>query len=142
MGTDNETHSGGCVCGAVRFQTRGRLRGVIYCHCSQCRRQSGHHFASTNVPDANLAITGSDNVSWFNASADAGRGFCRTCGAALFWKHRKLDYTSINAGCFDTPSGLKGEKHIFVADKGDYYEINDGLPQYAASSPGVIVAGD
>ena len=42
----------------------------------------------------------------------------------------------------DTPSGLHGESHIFMTDKGDYYEISDGLPKYERSSPGVMVAGD
>lgn len=46
------------------------------------------------------------------------------------------------AGAFDTPSGLVAESHIFVADKGDYYGIDDGLPQYSRSTPSVKVAGD
>lgn len=137
-----ETHKGSCLCGKVRFRTHGKLRGVVYCHCTQCRKQSGHHFASTNVPDDQFAVEGEDNVSWFQSSDDARRGFCATCGSALFWKHRKLDYTSINAGTFDNPTGLTAEMHIFVADKGDYYTIADGLPQFAKSSPKVVVAGD
>jgi hypothetical protein len=137
-----EVHSGSCLCGAVRFEATGPLRGVVYCHCTQCRKQSGHHFASTNVPDDRLVVHGAENVTWFAASEDAKRGFCGRCGSVLFWKHRKLDYTSINAGAFDTPSGLIASHHIFVADKGDYYAITDGLPQFDASSPGVIVAGD
>lgn len=137
-----ENHQGSCLCGAVRFRTRGALRGVVYCHCTQCRKQSGHHYASTNVADDRLEIEGAEAVSWFQSSDDAKRGFCRTCGSVLFWKHHKLDYTSINAGAFDKPSGLKGEMHIFVADKGDYYAIVDGLPQYEQSSPKLLVAGD
>ncbi len=136
-----DQHSGSCLCGAVRFRTTGALRGVIYCHCSQCRKQSGHHYASTNVADACLTVDGGDNVAWYQSSGDAKRGFCRTCGSVLFWKHRELDYTSINAGAFETPSGLNGAMHIFVADKGDYYSIDDGLPQFAQSAPSVKVAG-
>lgn len=135
-------NSGSCLCGAVRFHTRGALRGVVHCHCTQCRKQSGHHFASTNVADDRLTIDGAENVAWHQSSEDAKRGFCRTCGSVLFWKHRKLDYTSINAGAFDKPTGLKGAMHIFVADKGDYYDIADGLPQFPASSPKLVVAGD
>ena len=56
--------------------------------------------------------------------------FCRTCGAALFWKRDGTDYISVLAGSFDQPSGLKGASHIFVADKGDYYEIEGGAPQF------------
>jgi hypothetical protein len=138
----SEIHTGACLCGAVRFKTRGQLRGVVYCHCTQCRRQSTHHYAMTNVVDTALEVSGSDHVQWFEASTDAKRGFCKTCGSALFWKHKDLDYTSVSAGAFDAPSGLQAESHIFVADKGDYYEINDGLPQYARSTPDLKVAGD
>ncbi|MFZ1682478.1 MAG: GFA family protein [Rhizobiaceae bacterium] len=136
-----DQHTGSCLCGAVRFRTAGALRGVIYCHCTQCRKQSGHHYASTNVADECLTVEGGENVAWYASSADAKRGFCRACGSALFWKHRAKATTSINAGSFDSPSGLAGAMHIFVADKGDYYDIDDGLPQHARSAAGVTVAG-
>lgn len=125
----SETHTGACLCGAVRFTTRGPLRGVVYCHCSQCRRQTGHYYAATNVSDEHLELAGGENLTWYRASDFAQRGFCATCGSALFWKRDGADYVSIMAGSFDTPTGLQGEAHIFVADKGDYYEIADGLPQ-------------
>ena len=127
----NETHSGHCLCGAVRFRTSGKLRDVIACHCSQCRRQTGHFYAATNVLDEGLAVEGGDNVTWYRASDTASRGFCRICGSALFWKSDGSDYTSIMAGAFDQPTGLKIGVHIFCADKGDYYEINDDAPQFA-----------
>nr|WP_298098345.1 GFA family protein [uncultured Shinella sp.] len=127
----SETHSGHCLCGAVRFRTSGKLREVIACHCSQCRRQSGHFYAATNVLDDGLELEGAENVTWYRASETAGRGFCRTCGSALFWKGDGSNYTSIMAGAFEQPTGLKIGVHIFCADKGDYYEIDDGAPQYA-----------
>ena len=124
-----ETRRGGCLCGAVRFTTRGALRGVVYCHCSQCRKQTGHYYAATNVEDDRLSIEGGEAVTWYAASPGARRGFCGTCGSALFWKADGSERTSILAGAFDTPSGLEAERHIFVADKGDYYDIADRLPQ-------------
>ncbi len=127
----SETHSGHCLCGAVRFRTSGKLREVIACHCSQCRRQTGHFYAATNVQDDGLAVEGAESVTWYRASDTASRGFCRTCGSALFWKGDGSDYTSIMAGAFDQPTGLKIGVHIFCADKGDYYEIADHAPQYA-----------
>jgi hypothetical protein len=127
--SDNEKHTGSCLCGAVRFTTRGVLRGVIYCHCSQCRKQTGHHYAATNVPDGNIVIEGGEGLSWYRSSPEAQRGFCRTCGSALFWKRDGSDYVSVLAGAFEQPSDLKGASHIFVADKGDYYDITDDLPQ-------------
>src|SRR5690606_6492885 len=57
-----DDRTGACLCGAVRFRTTGPLRGVIYCHCSQCRRQTGHHYAATNVPDANLQVEGGEKL--------------------------------------------------------------------------------
>ena len=133
--SDSERHGGSCLCGAVRFTTRGPLRGVIYCHCSQCRKQTGHHYAATNVPDGNIVIEGSESLSWYRSSPEAQRGFCRTCGSALFWKRDRSDYVSVLAGSFDQPSGLEGCSHIFVADKGDYYAITDGLPMHDQNGP-------
>ena len=62
----------------------------------------------------------------------SGRGFCSACGSLLLWKTNGSDRTSIMMGCLDKPTGVTGRKHIFCAEKGDYYEIDDGLPQYAA----------
>lgn len=127
----SEEHTGHCLCGAVRFGTRGPLREVIACHCSQCRRQTGHFYAATNVHDDALAVEGGENITWYRASDTAGRGFCRVCGSALFWKADNSDHTSIMAGAFDQPTGLAIGVHIFCADKGDYYEINDDAPRFA-----------
>lgn len=134
--------TGSCLCGAVRFRTRGALRGVVYCHCTQCRKQSGHFVAATNAKDADIAIEGEQAIKWYQASDAAKRGFCATCGSLLFWKHNDLDSISIMAGSFDRPSGLADEGHIFVGDKGDYYEICDGLPQFQKSTPSIKVAQD
>jgi hypothetical protein len=134
------THTGSCLCGKVRFAARGDLRGVVYCHCSQCRRQSGHFVAATQSRDADIEIEGREALVWYGASDVARRGFCGTCGSLLFWKHHDLDSVSIMAGAFDKPSGLHGQSHIFVADKGDYYSIDDGLPQFSRSGPSVKVA--
>lgn len=132
--------SGSCLCGAVRFCTKGSLRGVVYCHCSQCRKQTGLYYAATDVDVSNVMLEGEDQLTWYAASDFARRGFCKTCGSALFWRRLGADKISILAGAFDLPSGLTAESHIFVADKGDFYDIADGLPQYQRGSPGVIVA--
>ncbi|MCO5149789.1 MULTISPECIES: GFA family protein [unclassified Shinella] len=125
----SEEHTGHCLCGAVRFRTRGALGKVVACHCSQCRRQTGHFYAATDVRNDALTIEGEENVTWYRASATAGRGFCRVCGSALFWKGDTADHISVMAGAFDLPTGLEMGVHIFCTDKGDYYEINDGAPQ-------------
>lgn len=127
----SEEHKGHCLCGAVQLRTSGQLRDVVACHCSQCRRQTGHFYAATNVLDDELTVQGGENVTWYRASDTASRGFCRVCGSALFWKGDNSTSTSIMAGTFDQPTGFKIGVHIFCADKGDYYEIDDGVPQFA-----------
>ncbi|AZQ65883.1 GFA family protein [Silicimonas algicola] len=118
---------GSCLCGAVRFTVRGTPQGTSVCHCGQCRKQSGHVWSSAHVPDADLSVEG--EVRWFRASEKARRGFCPTCGSFLFWKGEADDHVSFALGAIDGPTGLRLEKHIFTADKGDYYDIADGVPQ-------------
>jgi hypothetical protein len=73
---EETTHRGSCICGAVTFEVDGELKPPDACHCTQCRKLSGHCL-----------------------------------------------------GAFDTPTRTKLAIHIFVSEKGDYYELNDGLPQ-------------
>ena len=128
--SNQDVRSGKCLCGRVRFRVTGPLRGVVYCHCTQCRRQVGHCYAATCADDADLSVEGADAIRWYAASPEAKRAFCTVCGSALFWKQEGSAETSIMAGLFDQPTGLAGESHIFTADKGDYYAIADELPQF------------
>lgn len=124
-------HKGSCLCGAVRFTVSAPLAAGDACHCSQCRKQTGHYWASTNVDLADVVIDGEDRLRWFQSSPKVERGFCGTCGSAMFWKPNTKPVIAIALGTFDGPTGIKLSHHIFVADKGDYYEIADGLPQNA-----------
>jgi hypothetical protein len=127
--TNAETHHGGCLCKGVRYTVSGALRGIIACHCEQCRRSSGHFAAMTSAPFANIAISAAQSLRWFRSSATAERGFCAVCGSNLFWRPIGSDRMSITAGTLDTPTGLAIEKHIFAGAKSDYYQIGDGRPQ-------------
>ena len=123
---------GSCLCGAVSFEVDGALHAPDACHCTQCRKQSGHYWASTNVKPEALKLNGADNVRWYQSSEKVRRGFCSTCGSVLFWEPTdRDDFIAVAMGALDAPTGMKLAKHIFVADKGDYYDIADGLPQRA-----------
>ena len=122
--------TGGCLCAEVSFRVTGPLRPVVACHCSQCRRSSGHHLAATAAPRAAVEIEG--EVRWFQSSERARRGFCPICGSNLFWDGGG-DQLSIFAGSLDAPSGLVLDRHIHCEDKGDYYDIADKLPQFSSS---------
>ncbi len=123
--------SGSCNCGGVKYTVDGPMREIVACHCSQCRKQSGHFYAATNAANSDLTIEDSGTLKWYAASDIAKRGFCGTCGSVLFWKPNDGDYTSIMAGTLEGDAGcLKLDRLIFVADKGAYYDIDDGLPQF------------
>lgn len=124
-------NQGSCLCGAVRFEVAGALPPPNACHCSQCRKQSGHFWASTDVPRDAVTIHGAEKLTWFRSSEKVRRGFCSVCGSFLFWDPLPKDTLAIAMGAFDSPTGARLAMHIFVADKGDYYEMGDGLPQNA-----------
>lgn len=127
-------YSGGCLCGAVRYEVTGSLRPVVGCHCRQCRRTSGHYVAATQVANERLRLLENRGLTWYPSSADARRGFCASCGSSLFWQRVGDARTAIMAGTLDEPTGLELAGHIYVADKGDYYDIGDELPQLAQGS--------
>ena len=118
---------GSCNCRGVSFTVKNGGQSVSACHCGQCRKQSGHYWASGYSEVENFTIEG--EVRWFEASATAKRGFCPSCGCFLFWKAHDENAMSFSLGAIDGPTGLKLQKHIFVADKGDYYDIADDVPQ-------------
>jgi hypothetical protein len=120
---------GSCLCGAVRFEAATAPPSPDACHCTQCRKQSGHYWASGDVPRDELTIEGADNVTWYASSEKVRRGFCSTCGSVLFWDAVGRARIAVAMGAFDGPTGARLAHHIFVAEKGDYYDIADGLPQ-------------
>ncbi len=122
-------HKGSCLCGAVQFELHGDLRPSVACHCSQCRKTSGHYWSATQVSNDKLVLTRDDGLKWFRSSETTRRGFCGQCGASLFWEVDGTGETSVGTGTLDGATGLQTERHIFVADKGDYYTIADGCPQ-------------
>lgn len=129
------TNSGHCLCGAVSFRIIGELRPIIYCHCEQCRRSSGHYVAATACRRAQISFDADETLTWYRSSPDAQRGFCRTCGSSLFWAPEHGRYWSVFAGTLDRPTGLQASSHIYVHMASDYYAINDGLPTYNEDHP-------
>ena len=127
--------SGSCLCGGVAYEVNGPLRPVTYCHCSQCRKTSGHFVAATACKTDDLELTAQGTLVWFQSSAQAERGFCGTCGASLFWRPAHAEHISIMAGTLTTPTGLRAVDHVFTADAADYYTIDDSLPQHRSDWP-------
>ena len=130
--TDTKT-SGSCLCGEVSFKVSGPVKGITYCHCSLCRKQTGLYFASAGTLKENVLIAGEENITWYQDRQNANRGFCKNCGTILFWKSSREEFKNIlafTAGSIDNSPPLKGKMHIFCADKASFYALNDDLPKH------------
>ncbi len=126
--------TGGCLCGAVRFEIHGTLRGIVNCHCAKCRRFHGHYGAYTSVRLEQLLLTEQRSLKWYHSVADetpnVHRGFCSECGSSLFWHPKEQEMIAIAAGSLDDKTGLGTIAHVWLSQKSDYYELCDELPRF------------
>ena len=123
---------GSCLCKAVTILVEGQLEHQPEaCHCVACRKQSGNFLTSVNVRNSKLTIQGNENVGWYESYKKVARGFCSRCGSTLFWKPNLEGYEwiAVAMGLFDERTGTRISKHTFVGEKGDYYDIDDGLTE-------------
>lgn len=119
---------GHCLCGAIRYSVDGPLRAVTTCHCNECRRSTGSVWQATAAYRDTLKIMDPDGLlTWFRSSKHARRGFCRRCGSSLFFDLDDADRIAIAMGSLNPPTGLSLARHIFIEEKGDYYDIADGV---------------
>jgi len=121
------TVSVSCLCGGVRFTLATTVGEITGCHCTQCRKTSGHYAASFDVI-CEPAYTARATLAEYVTPKGASRGFCNACGSSL-WFRNADGALSVEAGAVDGATGAQMTGHIFVADKGDYYALADGLVQ-------------
>lgn len=120
--------TGSCLCGANTFEMNADPGPVTACHCGQCRKYSGFHSASIDVETGKLHWLRQGHVKRFAHPSGSIRAFCGTCGTKLWFEYASGGL-SLEAGSLDAPTGTRLAEHIFVADKGDFYDIGDSLPQ-------------
>ncbi|MCP3137511.1 GFA family protein [Pyxidicoccus xibeiensis] len=123
-------HTGGCFCGAIRYEVSAPMTGVTYCHCSKCRRWHGHVGAYTAVDRDGFRLTEARGLKWHSVSPTVRRGFCVECGSSVLFDETPDPKISICAGTLDAPTGVREKAHIYTASKGDYYEVSGELPTY------------
>lgn len=133
---ETKTFKGSCLCGGVTYEFDGAPDGVVCCHCSQCRKQTGHHFATIEAGREKFRLLRDATLAWYQASPIARRGFCKACGSVLFWDKFDAPAIDILAGSIEGELGVGIMAHIFVADKGDYYDIAGDAPHYRAGRKG------
>ena len=127
--------TGGCLCGAVRFELEPPWRDILICHCSLCRRSGSLAGAYTEVPAEALRLLCEDGLARYQDVNGRTRGFCSVCGATLFWQGSE-GTISVSAGALDEPEGLKVAAHIFVADSVGWETVPTDAPHHAGSSSG------
>ena len=128
------TYQGSCLCRTVRFEIKSDPKALTHCHCSQCRKAHGAAFASYgSVPRADLHfIQGAELMTAYRSSESVIRQFCSRCGSSLFWSKslgEYADWISIALGTLDTSITSDKQRHIEVASKASWYEIQDQWPQ-------------
>ena len=115
----------GCLCGGVRFLVPGPAGAVTACHC---RRWSGHFAASVDVAEKAVDDQARGELATQGTCGGGSRGFCRTCGLPKWFRARNGGF-SVEAGVVPGVTGGYLVRHIHVADKGDDYRLDDGVPQ-------------
>jgi hypothetical protein len=125
--------AGSCLCGAVRYEIDGPLRGALNCYCKMCQKAHGAAFRSrAGVKATDFRWTQGENlVTWYETSPGTQRGFCSVCGAKLL---SRFDFDpgwyGLPLGTLDDAPAVKPALHVFVAYKAPWHEITDGLPQH------------
>jgi hypothetical protein len=128
------TFQGSCLCRTVKYEIKSPPKALSHCHCSQCRKGHGAAFASYgSVPRADLhLIQGAELITAYRSSESVLRQFCSQCGSSLFWSKSRgeyADWISIALGTLDTYFTSDKQRHIEVASKAPWYEIQDQWPK-------------
>ncbi len=125
--------SGGCLCGAVRYEVdAGAVYDAGYCHCSMCRRASGGPVVAwVSVREDGFRILAGE-VARYVSSASGWRGFCGVCGSnLLFGGPGMVGLAGVNTGSLDeVPAPLRPRLHMCWADRWDWFEVADGLVRF------------
>jgi len=132
--------TGGCACGAIRYDYAGRPLSMFYCHCRDCQQASGGPFVVAVLALTTMFRIVRGEPTYFTVPSDKGgthtRGFCPTCGSRLFGAVREgAPFIGITAASLDDPRIFKPKFHFFMADAQPWDVVNDGLPQYDTYPP-------
>jgi hypothetical protein len=124
-------YTGGCMCGAVRYQLTGAGTNLCYCHCASCRRAAGAPAVpwGTFARDAFSVTRG--HLAEYRSAPPVLRGFCAQCGTSLTYRHeRRAAEIDVTLASLDDPGALAPTMHVWVSDKLPWVSIGDGLPQF------------
>lgn len=131
-------YEGSCLCGSVRFEIKGPIQNIVYCHCSQCRKAQGSAFATNGIvkaSDFNI-VSGNDALKGFESTPGQTKYFCKHCGSPIMSKSAsRPDQVRVRLGTIESDIIERPSAHIFVASKANWEEIAGDLPQYETYEP-------
>ncbi|MGB0866104.1 MAG: GFA family protein [Granulosicoccaceae bacterium] len=126
-------HTGGCLCGAVRYRVDGSIEEVAACHCHQCKQAQGSAFA-LNAPlstDSFRFLSGEDYLQSYRHTPNKRRVFCKQCGSALFsQRDDKPEVIRLRLGTLDSPQLPAPHYHIHTDSAVDWCGFSDDQPRY------------
>lgn len=131
--------TGGCGCGAVRFEVSEPFASASYCHCTRCQRRTGTA-ASANarvVPGSFRVVEGEEHVRMWAPEGGFEKHFCGLCGSALFSRSpADPEVVSVRLGAVDGEPGIRPRWRAFVAYAAGWEPIpEDGLTRYDEAKP-------
>ena len=129
--------TGGCLCGAVRYETRGESFKVIHCHCQSCRKHNGAPVVTLAGFKADRVKFSGDERKIYESSPGVGRTFCGNCGTPLTWEGDGGDLGPIiefHISTFDNPDVLVPSAHAFYSERITWMDVADSLPRYEGFS--------
>jgi len=115
---------GHCLCGQVVITAKKASSEVGACHCKTCRRWGGGPFMEIEC-GTEVDFEGEGNISVFDSSKWAERGFCRNCGTHLFYRLKESGQHMIPVGLFEDAADLVFEGQVFIDEKPAYYEFSN-----------------
>lgn len=114
--------AGGCLCGAIRYETEAQPINIRACHCRICQKATGApYYARVMAPLDQVKVMG--DVGWFASSSDVRRGFCRNCGTTLFTERAASNAMGLTMGSLDEPARFAPTDHIWLSSKQPWVEI-------------------
>jgi len=130
---DDVKMTGGCMCGAVRYETTGDSFGVGHCHCHSCRKHNGAAVVTLAGFKVDQVTFSGDKRKIYESSPGVGRAFCGKCGTPLTWEGDGCDLGPIiiiHISTFDNPDILVPTSHAFYGERIPWLDIADHLPRY------------
>lgn len=115
--------SGQCLCGAVTLSGVTPPKEMSACHCATCRKWSGGPFLGF-AASKDVVISGEDNISVYNSSQWAERGFCKQCGNHLFYRMKASGDYYLPAGMFDISPETPFAMEVFIDEKPENYSFS------------------